>query len=579
MKTRLALQKESPKVLLLAQLDQIIPPVSQFLFSSGKAGTLDLAALGERFEKEWEFLDDHLTQEDRTLLKELLLPSEPYDLKIVEKLGFLESLFPARDSFLVCDLIIARILKETASSPELQVSPQLFIELLNFYNQRIPEFLILADVLLRIIWPAENPAIRRAVKTKACAVLINHFEIETLIIYISCHPQIPERGKQILFQSLTAFQKIYRKFLEVQEQIGNKNLISLKWFGEDFDQLKKRGEFRDSFSNLVNQFLETLRSKKKKEALQVGRFLVLRFNNEDILRILHMKIQGGDLRTNFLLTNFVYRQIHAIMQDFRRGYISQKLDQELTHFIAEMETESFESMRMITVGKVPAPLILQGLVKEIRPPQLDPLHPELTEKLTQYHLTALFDLYPVSLAAQEILLIVSQIAENLELKKEGLVKFISYLERLLNFLQQLEEMEIQIRPGPLYGIILNPFQMNSLSLIEEGAYFASTGYWLRTTIPPSLIRCINPRSIPNCLGVLDRHIFSRISLLTGAYRGTPFDLDSTNRYDWDEEPETCQIRPGYFLVDIPSDLLRSWDKTQALQKEALQEKIKKKDWT
>ena len=578
MKTRLAPQKESLKVLLVAQLDQIIPPVSQFLFSSGKAGTLDLAALGERFEKEWEFLDDHLTLEGWTPLKELLLPSEPYDLKIVEKLGFLESLFPAQDSFLVCDLSIARILKETAFSPELQVSPQLFIELLNFYNQRIPEFLILAEVLLRIIWPAENPAIRRAVKTKACAVLINHFEIETLIIYISCHPQIPERGKQILFQSLTASQKIYRKFLEVQEQIGNKNLISLKWFGEDFDQLKKRGEFRDSFSNLVNQFLETLRGKKKKEALQVGRFLVLRFNNEDILRILHMKIQGGDLRTNSLLTNFVYRQIHAIMQDFRQGYISQKLDQELTQFIAEIETESFESMRMITVGKVPAPLILQGMVREIRPPQPDPLNPELTEKLKQYHLAALFDLYPVSLPAQAILLVVSQIAENLELKKEGLVKFISYLERLLNFLQQLEEMEIQIRPGPLYGIILNPFQMNSLALIEEGAYFASTGYWLRTTIPPSLIRCINPRAIPNCLGVLDRHIFSRISLLTGAFRGTPFDLDSTNRYDWDEEPETCQIRPGYFLVDIPSDLLRSWDKTQALQKEALQEKIKKKDW-
>jgi hypothetical protein len=139
-------------------------------------------------------------------------------------------------------------------------------------------------------------------------------------------------------------------------------------------------------------------------------------------------------------------------------------------------------------------------------------------------------------------------------------------------------MEIHIRPGSLYGIILNPFQMNSLALIEEGAYFASTGYWLRTTIPPSLIRCINPRAIPNCLGILDRHIFSRISLLTGAFRGTPFDLDSTNRYDWDEEPETCQIRPGYFLLDIPSDLLRSWDKTQALQKEALQEKIKKKDW-
>ena len=120
--------------------------------------------------------------------------------------------------------------------------------------------------------------------------------------------------------------------------------------------------------------------------------------------------------------------------------------------------------------------------------------------------------------------------------------------------------------------------MNSLSLISKRIYFASTGHRIRSTIPPGLIRCINFSAIPNCLGVLDRHILSRISLLTGAFRGTPFDLDSTNRYDWDEEPETCQIRPGYFLLDIPSSLTQSWEKTQALQQAALEEKIKKKDW-
>jgi hypothetical protein len=101
---------------------------------------------------------------------------------------------------------------------------------------------------------------------------------------------------------------------------------------------------------------------------------------------------------------------------------------------------------------------------------------------------------------------------------------------------------------------------------------------MRSTVPPGLIRCINFNAIPNCLGVLDRHIFSRISLLTGAFRGTPFDLDSTNRYDWDEEPETCQIRPGYFLLDIPSTLTQPWEKIQALQQGALQEKIKNKEW-
>ncbi len=366
--------------------------------------------------------------------------------------------------------------------------------------------------------------------------------------------------------------------MELQEEIGNKDQISLNWFGEDFERLKKRGRFRDSFSSLVGRFLELLRDKNKNEALQVGRFLVLRFNNEDILRILHGQMETGELRDNFLLKNFIFRQIYSIMQEFRKEYISQKVDSELTHFISEMETQNFDSMRLITVGKVPAHIIPQGQVKEDHPLSNYPLDPELLEKMKQYHLSALFDLYPVPPLAQEILLTLSRIAENLDLQKEELVKFIAYLERVLIFLQQLEEMGIQILSSLRYGLILNPFQMKSLSLIFEGAYFASTGYWMHSTVPPGLIRCINFNAIPNCLGVLDRHIFSRISLLTGAFRGTPFDLDSTNRYDWDEEPETCQIRPGYFLLDIPSALTQPWEKIQTLQQEALQEKIMKKEW-
>ncbi len=560
------------KTLLLSEIGHIPQSACAFLFSPVKPAYHDLVKLQELFYAEWASFESNPEREAIRALREILFPSRPFDVTIIEKLSLLD--FPV-----IQDFCIAKILKDISSSSHPRVTPQLFIELLNCYTQRAPEFLVLVDPLLLLIVLEGDPSIRQEIKTRTCAVLINHYEIETLIIYISCHQDFKETEKQTLFQSLTAFQKIYRKFLELQDEIGNKDLISLNWFGEDFGRLKKRGRFRDSFSSLVGRFLELLREKNKNEALQVGRFLVLRFNNEDILRILHGQMEAGELKNNFLLKNFFFRQIYSIMQEFRKEYISRKVDSELTHFISELETQNFDSMRLITAGKVPAHIIPLELAKEGHPLPNYPLEPDLVEKMKQYHLSALFDLYPIPPRAQEILLTLNRIAENLDLQKEELVKYIAYLERVLIFLQQLEGMGIQILSSLRYGLILNPFQMKSLSLIFEGAYFASSGYWMHSTVPPGLIRCINFNAIPNCLGVLDRHIFSRISLLTGAFRGTPFDLDSTNRYDWDEEPETCQIRPGYFLLDIPSSLTQPWEKIQNLQQEALREKIMKKEWT
>ena len=200
----------------------------------------------------------------------------------------------------------------------------------------------------------------------ACAVLISHFEVETLFIYCACHPFLLEEEKQILFQSLSAYQKIYRKFLELREDLGDKDQICRNWFGEAYDQLKKKGEYRDSFSNLVTRFIDCLRQKNKKDALQVGRFLVLRNTNEDILRLIHSQIHLGNLKGNFLLTTFIYRQIYNIMQDFRREYISPEVREDLFQVFSGQQSQAVESMGLITVGKVPAYLILQGLPSEDR---------------------------------------------------------------------------------------------------------------------------------------------------------------------------------------------------------------------
>jgi len=570
--------EEAIRSCLISLMEGISPSPVPFLFSSHRPGYHNRRALKRRFREEWRSLHERLTPKEWLELGEMIFPTEPYDLKITEKLTRLDLSPRDRASGIIQDIGIARIFTNITGSHHPPVSPQLFVELLNFYNRKIPELLILTDPLLRIILLEGNLAHRQTIKTRACAVLINHYEIETLILHISCHQGFSPDQKQILFQSLTAFQKIYRKFLEVHEWIGNKDRIALTWFGEDFDALKKKEEFRGHFPDLVDHFLEFLQSDAQGEALRMGRYLVLRFNNEDILRLIHNKMETGDLRRAAAFRKLVFRRIHSIMQEFRREYISQKLDADMTRFISELEVQSVDSMKQISGGNIPPTIIMRGSARVGRPRPDYALDHDLAETMQRYNLTLLFDLYPVAPLPQQILLLVSQIAEHLELTREDLVKYIFYLERLLIFLQQLEELNITIIQSPRYGMILNPFQMNSLSLIVEGAYFATTGYWLGSTILPSVIRCINPRAIPNCLGVLDRHIFSRISLLTGAYCGLPFDLDSTNRYDWDEEPEICHIRPGYFLIDIPESLRRSWEKPQAFQRRTLQAKISKKDW-
>ncbi len=200
------------------------------------------------------------------------------------------------------------------------------------------------------------------------------------------------------------------------------------------------------------------------------------------------------------------------------------------------------------------------------------------EKLDLFNLKALYELYPIPPSSQRVFSLVANIADNLELGRDEFFHFIAYMEKLLIFLQELEEREIKVGEDSAYGLIKNPYQLSSLNLIKEGAYFASTGLWYQNTIPPSIIRCISPCAIPNCLGVRDRHIFSRISTLTGGFRGSPFDLDSTNRYDWDEEPETCLFRPGYSQISVPGSIRERWEETEDFQRPLLNGLIQRKQW-
>jgi hypothetical protein len=564
---------------ILSQIKAFKTYSLDFLFTPNNHPYLDIDSIYTCFQKEWEIAKPMLENKDRKQnLIDIIFPTKPYDLTVIQKLHALFLSSSLHHPFIFLDMCIVKILTEMSGKYRNHVSPQLLLELLNFHKLRTPEFLIIIKPIIQIILDREQN-INHVIKSHACEVLINNYEIEAIFIYISRNTLLKEKGKQVLFQSLTAFQKIYRKFLELRVGIREKDLISLNWFGVSYNQLRQKGEWRDSFSNLVKRFIAYLKKRNKNEALQIGRFLVLRFNNEDILRVIHHEIsRDPDLSFERPLAQFIYRQTFKVMQEFRKSYISQKVDTELTQAISETEARTIDAMRMVTVGKVPASVVVKRLHKGAHSRKNYPILPEFMEKLDKFNLKALFELYPIPPVSQQVFNLLANIADNMELDHDEFFHFIAYMEKALIFLQRFTEMDITIEKDSFYGLIKNPYQLNSLNLIKEGAYFTSTGLWYQNTIPPSIIRCISPNAIPNCLGVKDRHIFSRISLLTGGFRGSPFDLDSTNRYDWDEEDETCLFRPGYTQISIPQPILVRWEETQNIQKSVLKELIQKKQW-
>jgi hypothetical protein len=576
----MSLDREDIHQSILAQIGTFKTYSLDFLFTPNNHPYLDVDSIYTCFQKEWETAKPMLENKDsKQNLVDIIFPTKPYDLTVIQTLRdlFLSSSLPHH--FIFLDMCIVKILTETSGKYRNRVSPQLLIELLNFHKLRSPAFLVIIKPIIQIILDNEK-RINHAIRSHACEVLINNYEIEALFIYISRNTHLKEKGKQILFQSLTAFQKIYRKFLELRVGICEKDLISRNWFGVSYNELRQNREWRDSFSNLVKRFIAYLKERNKNEALQIGRFLVLRFNNEDILRIIHYEMsRDPDLPFESPVTKFIYHQTFKVMQEFRKSYISQKVDTELTHAISEAEAQTIDAMRMVTVGKVPASLVIKRLRKGVHSRKTYPIIPEFMEKLDAFNLKALFELYPIPHASQQIFTLLANMTDNMELDHDEFFHFIAYMEKLLIFLQRFTEMDITVEKDPFYGLIKNPYQLNSLHLIKEGTYFASTGLWYQNTIPPSIIRCICPNAIPNCIGVKDRHIFSRISLLTGAFRGSPFDLDSTNRYDWDEEDETCVFRPGYVQIFIPQHILEQWEETQNIQKSVLKDMIQVKQWS
>lgn len=381
-----------------SQISAIETHSLDFVFSSKGPPCRDVRSITDSFEDEWRAIRPLLEQKGLAHeLASILRPEKPYDLKIVPRLRDIFLSSPPPHPLVFMDICIARILKEALGRFRSGVSPQLFLELLNLYKLRSPEFLIVINPILRII-SDRGRGLSHLIKSNACEVLVNNYESEAMFIFISCASDLKEEEKQALFQSLTAFQKIYRRLLELHVGIPEKDLISMRWFGITYDELRRKREYRDSFSNLVRRFIGFLEKKDKDRAIPVGRFLVLRFNNEDILRIIRYEIQKDPaLSSEAPMARFIYRQIYKIMQEFRHHYIPGEVDNIVTQALSETEAHAINTMRLVTVGKVPASVVLKGLPQGSRPAEDYALLPGFMENLHRFNLKALFELCSIPL--------------------------------------------------------------------------------------------------------------------------------------------------------------------------------------
>jgi len=176
---------------ITSQLSLTDSSTSSFLFSPQKPGYFDRKTLLELWNEGEPLLGNLTDEEVWDDLKAVLYPETPYDLRIIENIQALYDSFPEGESSVLLGSLIARIGMAALSPNYPPVSPQLFIELLNFLLKLSPEFLVIIEPVSKIIL-GRNPAVKRGVKTLACAVLISHFEVETLFIYFACHPSLQD---------------------------------------------------------------------------------------------------------------------------------------------------------------------------------------------------------------------------------------------------------------------------------------------------------------------------------------------------------------------------------------------------
>ncbi|MFP4672422.1 MAG: hypothetical protein ACLFMR_07640, partial [Desulfohalobiaceae bacterium] len=487
---------------------------------------------------------------------------------------------------ILLDMILAvrlnSLLEERDQNPGLYLAQ--IRDILSYTSQRRPEFLLLAEPLLRIVADQSLSIIERG---RASRTLVNNYNIEQILIYAALNPDFAESERQHIFSWVSAYQKLYRRLESViYDQKEEKVTVARQWFSTTLSSLRNTGRApsgTQGLSGFLQSYLQAVMQEQQNRALDLGRALVLSINNEDIIRGLHnLLLRHGALQPKSDQQQQIFSLLFRIMQDYRLICIQKKKAQRQIKGDFARISHVRRDMERVLNGDYTPRLATPVLGSR----QEHPLLQETRANLEVYSLLHMFEIWPLPQISQRLFNEVCELKSMIPKDAKHSLGFVLYMEKFLEFLMRLDRLGIQVvQHQDLDCLLTNAYQLQLLHLLQAGMYLGSTGYW-RSAIqkPPAVICFTNPGALPNCLQQPMRHIIFRIFLETGQFYESPFILDSTERYGTMDEqggPEQLFMRPGLFLLHIPARTREHWRRVQSQQQQSphfqalLQNRIRK----
>ena len=477
------------------------------------------------------------------------------------------------------DIVLAKKLRHITSdriNKKTYSNPQVLINILNYFSEGRPIYILIVDSLIKII--LEETYFDIEERGIACRIVVNNYRIENTLIYILTNKELDNKQKYLICTAIRAYQKVYWKLLLLDYDPGQeKETVSKKWFGvKDFDSVRYY-----QAPNITNLYIDCIIAGDDQAALKHARSLVLSMDFEDILRLLYVAIHDrGGFEHDEELTFTIYKQLYSVMNDYRD--------------ICKMERQSVRSLKSELSGRSKETrLSEQPIISAVKrhtdmTPMLEtrthhPLLPETVRNLEESGLLHLFKIWPIPEISQHLFNIVCRLKERIPEGKDFAISHLLYREKLLAFLMRLDRAGIKIIKTDL-PLITNAVQLESHNYFRQGQYFGSTGFWqFLAEKPPSAWYCARPHAVGNCLDQPLRHVMFRIFLGSGELYRSPFIVDSTPRFgsidegiDEDGIVNSLLIRPGMFLLNIPQKIITLWAKTQSAQLKTLHNVISKK---